>query len=300
VRLLKLTIFLIAIACVVAHATAAEPKSPVAYVIDHASNVADVPINLPAEAENIVVAKVRFLMPAAWLGGRHCEGCTDDILFTRIKITEVKRGSAEIDQVFDVRMGLRNAYKEYLPIPTRPINVTGSPGYQRAQFAHFSAAVRMEAKMTINDIGPKPQSFNIEHATKENTDYRSVAWSGRYLQVTLMSIPVGEDIGLEAHPETDQFLRLDAGSGRVQMGAAKDKLTFEKEVSDGWCVLVPAGTWHNITNIGATPMQVYAIYAPAHHKPGKVQATAAAAEADKDDEPAAWSVQPKHAPDKHG
>ena len=51
---------------------------------------------------------------------------------------------------------------------------------------------------------------------------------------------------------------------------------------------------------GATPMQVYAIYAPAHHTPDKVQATAAAAEADKDDEPAAWSVQPKHASDKHG
>src|SRR5664279_1835725 len=152
----------------------------------------------------------------------------------------------------------------------------------------------------IKDIGPQPQSFDIERATKENTNYRSVAWSGRYLQVTLMSIPAGGEIGLEAHPETDQFLRLDAGSGRVQMGPAKDKLTFEKEVSDGWCVLVPAGTWHNITNIGATPMQVYAIYAPAHHTPDKVQATAAAAEADKDDEPAAWSVQPKHAPDKHG
>jgi mannose-6-phosphate isomerase-like protein (cupin superfamily) len=152
----------------------------------------------------------------------------------------------------------------------------------------------------IKDIGPQPQSFDIERATKENTNYRSVAWSGRYLQVTLMSIPAGGDIGLEAHPETDQFLRLDAGSGRVQMGAAKDKLTFEKEVSDGWCVLVPAGTWHNITNIGPTPMQVYAIYAPAHHTPDKVQATAAAAEADKDDKPAAWSVQPKHAPDKHG
>ena len=89
--------------------------------------------------------------------------------------------------------------------------------------------------MAISDIGPKPQSFNIEQATKENTNYRSVAWSGRYLQVTLMSIPVGADIGLEAHPETDQFLRLDAGRGRVQMGAAKDNLTFEKEVSDGWC-----------------------------------------------------------------
>ena len=93
-----------------------------------------------------------------------------------------------------------------------------------------------------------------------------------------MSIPAGGDIGLEAHPETDQFLRLDAGRGRVQTGAAKNKLTFEKEVSDGWCVLVPAGTWHNITNIGATPMQVYAIYAPAHHTPGKVQATVSAAD----------------------
>ena len=96
--------------------------------------------------------------------------------------------------------------------------------------------------MTVNDIGPKPQSFNIEHATKENTDYRSVAWSGRYLQVTLMSIPVDKDIGLEVHPETDQFLSLDAGRGRAQMGAAKDKLTFEKEVSDGWCVLAVSYT----------------------------------------------------------
>jgi mannose-6-phosphate isomerase-like protein (cupin superfamily) len=68
----------------------------------------------------------------------------------------------------------------------------------------------------IKDIGPQPQSFDVEHATKEKTNYRSVVWSGHYLQVTLMSIPVGGDIGLEAHPETDQFLRLDAGSGRVQ------------------------------------------------------------------------------------
>jgi mannose-6-phosphate isomerase-like protein (cupin superfamily) len=152
----------------------------------------------------------------------------------------------------------------------------------------------------IKDIGPKLQSFDIERATKENTNYRSVAWSGRYLQVTLMSIPVGGDIGLEAHPETDQFLRLDAGTGRVQMGATKDTLSFEGEVSDGWCVIVPAGTWHNITNTGQTPMQVYTIYAPAHHKPGKVQSTAAVAKADKDDEPASWSEQPKQAPDKHG
>lgn len=146
--------------------------------------------------------------------------------------------------------------------------------------------------MIIEDIGPQPQSFDLERATRENTHYRSVAWSGRYLQVTLMSIPVGGEIGLEMHPETDQFLRLDAGRGRVQLGMAKDQLTFVEEVSDGWCILVPAGSWHNVTNIGDAPMQLYAIYAPAHHKPGKIHKTASDAAADTDDEPAEWSVQP--------
>jgi mannose-6-phosphate isomerase-like protein (cupin superfamily) len=153
--------------------------------------------------------------------------------------------------------------------------------------------------MTIQDIGPQHQSFNLEEETVANPNYRSVAWSGRYLQLTLMSIPESADIGLEMHPETDQFLRLDAGRGRVQMGRTRDNLEFEQEVSDGWCILVPAGTWHNVTNIGSEPMQVYAIYAPAHHQPGKVQATAADAAADTDDEPASWSVQPVSAPDLH-
>jgi len=150
--------------------------------------------------------------------------------------------------------------------------------------------------MTIKDIGSQPQSFDLERATRENKNYRTVAWSGRYLQVTLMSIPAGGDIGLEVHPDTDQFLRLDAGRGRAQIGPSKDQLTFNREVSDGWCVLIPAGTWHNVTNIGDEPMQVYAIYAPAHHKPGKVHRTAADAASDRDDEPAEWSVQPKVTP----
>ena len=146
--------------------------------------------------------------------------------------------------------------------------------------------------MQIKDIGPEPQSFDLEEATRENRNYRTVARSGRYLQMTLMSIPAGSDIGLEVHPDTDQFLRLDAGRGRAQIGPTKDQLTFDREVSDGWCVLVPAGNWHNVTNIGDEPMQVYVIYAPAHHKPGKIHRTASEAEADKDDEPADWSVQP--------
>lgn len=152
----------------------------------------------------------------------------------------------------------------------------------------------------IADVGPQPQSFDIEQAANANLDYRSVAWSGRYLQVTLMAIPVGGDIGLEAHPETDQFIRLETGKGQVQMGTSADCLTFESEVSDGWCVLVPAGTWHNIANTGTVSMQIYTIYAPAHHKPAKVQATQALATSDDDDQPADWSVQPHHEADKHG
>ena len=154
--------------------------------------------------------------------------------------------------------------------------------------------------MPIEDVGPAPQSFDLERATLENREYRRVAWSGRYLQLTLMSIPPGADIGLEAHPETDQFLRLDGGRGRAQMGPTKDELTFDQEVSDGWCIMIPAGTWHNVTNIGTEPMQLYAIYAPAHHKPGKVHSNSAEAEADTDDEPADWSVQPVQVPDQRG
>ncbi len=153
--------------------------------------------------------------------------------------------------------------------------------------------------MTLADLGPRPTSFDIEAATTENTNYRTVAWSGAHLQVTLMSIPVGESIGLEMHHDTDQFLRLDAGRGKAQMGPEKDQLTFEEDVSDGWCVLVPAGTWHDITNTGDQPMQLYAIYAPVHHAAGKIHQTARDAESDESagtDTPPAWAIAP---PDPH-
>lgn len=149
--------------------------------------------------------------------------------------------------------------------------------------------------MKITDNGPKPNAFDIETATIENTTYRTVAWTGKYLQVTLMSIPVGESIGLETHPETDQFLRLDAGQGRCVMGPSKDNLDFEQEVSDGWSIQVPAGMWHDVINTGDEPMQVYAVYAPPHHAQGIVQQTFEDAERDEDsgaDEPPEWTVQP--------
>ncbi|AXH95727.1 cupin domain-containing protein [Ornithinimicrobium avium] len=150
--------------------------------------------------------------------------------------------------------------------------------------------------MKITDNGPAPNAFDIETATRENTAYRTVAWTGTYLQVTLMSIPPGESIGMEVHPDTDQFLRLDAGRGRCVMGPAQDELTFEQDVEDGWSIQVPAGTWHDVINTGDEDLRVYAVYAPVHHAPGVVQDTAEEAERDEEsgaDEPPEWSVQPE-------
>lgn len=149
--------------------------------------------------------------------------------------------------------------------------------------------------MAITDNGPNPNVFDIETETTANTNYRTVAWSGKYLQVTLMCIEPGKNIGLEVHPETDQFLRIDAGEGKVQMGPAEDQLDFEAEVSDGWSIQVPAGTWHDVTNTGDEPLQLYTIYAPVHHAAGVVHKSFEQSEAEEEagnDEPPAWSVQP--------
>ncbi|GAA2098064.1 MULTISPECIES: cupin domain-containing protein [Brevibacterium] len=146
--------------------------------------------------------------------------------------------------------------------------------------------------MAFEDIGPAPQAFDIEQATLENGAYRTVAWTGRFLQVTLMSIPVGETVGFEVHPDTDQFLRVEGGTGRCIMGPTAEEITFEQEVSDGWSIQVPAGTWHDVINTGDEPLKLYSIYAPVHHAAGIVQDTAAQAEADEaagTDVPPAWA-----------
>ena len=80
-----------------------------------------------------------------------------------------------------------------------------------AQAQSSSPAAKEKSDMTIKDIGPKPQSFDLENATRSNTNFRTTAWTGRYLQITLMSIPVGGEIGWEVHPDGDQFIRLDGG-----------------------------------------------------------------------------------------
>ncbi len=130
----------------------------------------------------------------------------------------------------------------------------------------------------IRDYGPEPFIMNINEVTKQNNNFRTALWTGNHLQVTLMSINVGESIGLEMHPDVDQFIRIEQGYGLVQMGNNKNNLNFERKVYDDFAIIIPAGKWHNLTNIGNVPIKLYSIYAPPNHPKGTIHRTKADAE----------------------
>ncbi|MFR1709501.1 MAG: cupin domain-containing protein [Clostridium sp.] len=135
------------------------------------------------------------------------------------------------------------------------------------------------APIELKDYGKQPYVVDINEATKQNNNFRTALWTGTHLQVTLMSINVGDDIGLESHPNVDQFLRIEEGEGLVRMGMRKDNLNFERRVSDDYAIMIPAGTWHNVINTGNTPLKLYSIYAPPEHPFGTVHKTKADSEA---------------------
>lgn len=137
---------------------------------------------------------------------------------------------------------------------------------------------RFQAPMT--DYGPEPFVTNIDQMTRQNPNYRTALWTGDHLQLTLMSIPVGGEIGLEVHPDTDQFLRIESGRGMTMMGPEENRLNLQRPVSDGYAIFVPAGTWHNIVNTGNRPLKIYTLYAPPHHPRGTIQPTKAVADAE--------------------
>jgi mannose-6-phosphate isomerase-like protein (cupin superfamily) len=130
------------------------------------------------------------------------------------------------------------------------------------------------------DMGRTPWVVNIEEITLANTQFRVARWTGEHLQMTLMSLKPGEEIGLEQHNDIDQFIRIEQGNGRVLMGRSKDGMTFERTVEDDWVIFIPAGYWHNVINTGELDLKLYSIYAPPEHRPGVVHGTSADSEAD--------------------
>ncbi|NLM31454.1 MAG: cupin domain-containing protein [Acholeplasmataceae bacterium] len=127
--------------------------------------------------------------------------------------------------------------------------------------------------MTIRDYGKMPFVVDIEDITKRNTNFRTALWTGNFLQLTLMSIGVGENIGWEMHPDVDQFLRVEEGRGVIVMGKAEGAADFQENVEDDSVIIIPAGMWHNLYNTGREPLKLYSIYAPPNHPFGTTHPT---------------------------
>lgn len=115
---------------------------------------------------------------------------------------------------------------------------------------------------------------NLEGLTRENSNFRRVLYTGKSMQLVLMSLLPKEEIGLETHSENDQFFRFEVGEGMVVVN------NIEYPVSDGDSVIVPMGAQHNVINLSETEsLKFYTIYSPAHHEDGTIHVTKAEAEA---------------------
>lgn len=118
-------------------------------------------------------------------------------------------------------------------------------------------------------------SINIEQATVDNNDFRRVLFTGPKSQLVLMTLQPSEDIGVETHPDTDQFIRVEAGEGRALIGGQ------EHQLRDGTAVVIPAGAEHNVINTSTSkPLRLYTVYTPPEHADGTVHHTKAEAERD--------------------
>lgn len=161
---------------------------------------------------------------------------------------------------------MKNKFRYYNPFL---MNNFCNPYY----IAMMNNYTRNRRPLILKDYGPEPYVVDIEDATIMNNNYRTALWTGEHLQVTLMSIDVGDDIGLEVHPHTDQFIRIEEGDALVQMGDSRNRLDYQREVEDDFAIMIPAGKWHNVVNIGNKPLKVYAIYGPPEHERGVIHAT---------------------------
>lgn len=123
------------------------------------------------------------------------------------------------------------------------------------------------------DEGPNPLVTNLRCNTMQNNNFRTAIWTGANLQLTLMTINQNSEIGLERHPNLDQFLYVESGSGLAMMGKCKCDLDYQCKVTSGSAIFIPANTWHNLINTGCRPLKLFSIYAPPQHPHGTVHRT---------------------------
>lgn len=141
------------------------------------------------------------------------------------------------------------------------------------------AAAALGATAALSQTAGRPKSGfvgDLESMTRRNRDFRRVVYTGRNLQLVLMNLPPGGEIGEETHPETDQFFRIETGKGEIVINGVVTKL------GAGSAALVPAGARHNVKNTGSQPLRLYTLYAPPQHKDGTVQRTRKQAESEEE------------------
>jgi mannose-6-phosphate isomerase-like protein (cupin superfamily) len=120
---------------------------------------------------------------------------------------------------------------------------------------------------------------DIERETLDNETFRTVLFTGEHTQLTVMRLAPGEDIGWEAHEDRDQFLRVEHGRGRAELGRTGQGADETHDVEDDWAIVIPAGVWHNLVNTGEDELKLYSLYSPPEHPDGTVHRTKADAEA---------------------
>lgn len=128
------------------------------------------------------------------------------------------------------------------------------------------------------DMGPKHYVTDVDRMAVLNKDFRNALWTGDHLQMTLMTIPPGGEIGTENHPDTDQFIRVEQGRGIATMGKDRNMTDLQQYLRIGDVVFVPAGTWHNVANTENFPLRLSAVYGPPNHPRGTVHQTKARAD----------------------
>jgi mannose-6-phosphate isomerase-like protein (cupin superfamily) len=125
----------------------------------------------------------------------------------------------------------------------------------------------------------EPWLGDIEQETLGNDTFRTVVFTGQHIQLTVMSIEPGDDIGGEVHDGHDQFIRIESGTARVELGGSQGEPATVQDVGDDWAVIIPSGVWHNVVNTGSEPLKLYSLYSPPEHPDGTVHRTKADAEA---------------------
>lgn len=175
---------------------------------------------------------------------------------------------------------LINDYPRRLAMHSYSSQNRSNSGYTLPYANHYKKSrYAPNSGMQLTDYGPYPFAANMEQVTKNNQNFRTALWTGVNLQVTLMSLLPGEDIGLEQHNELDQLIYIVQGKGIVMMGDNPNAPNFRQMVQEQYAFVIPAGKWHNLTNLGPTQLKLFTVYAPIQHPEGTIYQTKADAEA---------------------